>query len=509
MRLVRELLAADAEPIVAQAEAGARVARYLDVVAEGLGIRAAAILVREPAGEHLSCAASTLPVAANLLIEDRTGSGSALIRRAGAEHRAFLARRSTDDPLVRALAEADASVETVAVLPLADRRPVGVLVLAGMEAKLAADVIRTLTPALRLLSLLIAPQRDAIPAPAIDPTAEIRLEALRTERDAQAQTIQALEAHVAELEKALIDERGRATAEAPVAAPLEPAPAGQSPEPSPVADPVLVQVAVAAAENSRVAEALAVGAPLDADPSHGALAVVDTVLDWTRYDLGEQRVLPVAPGADGVEHLRAGSPSRIVVNVASPGGLALAVSLRTHGVTAPMFGVVAQAGSERVVGLGLVEAVPHPLDADALVAAVERASPRGARVFATGRDADALMKVRQTLAKQGLSVSLARDTKQIDELLAMVRPQVVVIDLSLPLRQGYELVMRMAATSPIPSLVLIAPEGDPIPTMVEKLRERLAAGAGTHAKQWLAEISVQAIPAKMTARPKPRAAVAS
>jgi len=119
------------------------------------------------------------------------------------------------------------------------------------------------------------------------------------------------------------------------------------------------------------------------------------------------------------------------------------------------------------------------------------------------------MKMRQALAKRGLSVSLARDTKQIDELLAMVRPQVVVIDLALPMRQGYELVMRMAATSPIPSLVLIAPDVDPGPMLVEKLRDRLAAGAGMRAKQWLAEVSVQALPAKMAARPKPRSAAAA
>jgi DNA-binding response OmpR family regulator len=492
VRLVRELLAADAEPAVTIADAGGRAARYLEVVADGLGITAAAILIREPAGQHLTCAASRLPAAANLLLEDRTGSGSALVRRASDERRAFLARRATDDPLVRVLAQGDTGVETVAILPLADRRPVGVLVLAGTEAKLAADVIRTLTPALRLLSLLVAPQREATaaPAPAVDPTAELRLEAMRAERDAQAQTILVLEAQVVELEKALIDEREHVARAA-----------------APAADPVLARVEAVAAENSRVAAALATGGPLPEDATLAPLAVVDTVMDWSRYDLGEQRVVIMAPGT-ALEALRAEPPSRIVLNVAAPGGLAVAVSLRAHGVTAPMFGVVAQPGNERVVGLGLVEVVAHPLNADALVAAVERASPRGARVFATGRDADALMKVRQTLAKQGLSVSLARDTKQIDELLAMVRPQVVVIDLSLPMRQGYELVMRMAATSPIPSLVLIAPDGDPVPVMVEKLRERSAAGAGMNAKQWLAEISVQALPAKMATRPKPRAAVA-
>jgi CheY-like chemotaxis protein len=167
-----------------------------------------------------------------------------------------------------------------------------------------------------------------------------------------------------------------------------------------------------------------------------------------------------------------------------------------------MFGVVAGGGSEYVVGLGVVETVAHPVDPDALVRAVEFAAPRGARVFAAGRDAEALMKMRQALAKRGLSVSLARDTKQIDELLAMVRPQVVVIDLALPMRQGYELVMRMAASTPIPAMVLLAPDADPAPVLVDKLRDRLAAGMGTAAAQWLAQLAAQELPSKTVARPK-------
>jgi CheY-like chemotaxis protein len=175
-------------------------------------------------------------------------------------------------------------------------------------------------------------------------------------------------------------------------------------------------------------------------------------------------------------------------------------ALRAHGVCAPIFGVVGAPGQERVIGIGAVEAVARPMSSDALVAAVERAAPRGARVFAAGRDAESLMKMRQTLAKQGLSVSMARDTKQIDELLAMVRPQVVVIDLELPMRQGYELIMRMATTAPIPALVLIAPEGDPSPILQALARERLAGGVGTGAKQWLTAMLAEKVPAK-SARP--------
>jgi CheY-like chemotaxis protein len=229
---------------------------------------------------------------------------------------------------------------------------------------------------------------------------------------------------------------------------------------------------------------------------------------WTRrstgarYPIAEHRILTVPPAPESADAIAAAAPGRIVLNVAAPGALAYAVGLRASGVVAPMLGVVAQTGSEQVIGLGVVEAVGHPLVPEALVLAVECASPRGARVFAAGRDAEALMKMRQALAKRGLSVSLARDTKQIDELLAMVRPQVVVIDLALPMRQGYELVMRMAATTPVPAMVLMATDGDPSPVFVDKLRDRIAAGMGTAAPQWLAQLAAQQLPSKTVARPK-------
>jgi chemotaxis response regulator CheB len=93
-------------------------------------------------------------------------------------------------------------------------------------------------------------------------------------------------------------------------------------------------------------------------------------------------------------------------------------------------------------------------------------------------------------------VSMARDTKQIDELLAMVRPQVVVIDLELPARQGYDLVMRMASTAPIPAMVVIAPQDDPSPIFQTMLRERLTTGAGIGARQWLAAMAAEKPPSK-------------
>jgi CheY-like chemotaxis protein len=98
---------------------------------------------------------------------------------------------------------------------------------------------------------------------------------------------------------------------------------------------------------------------------------------------------------------------------------------------------------------------------------------------------------------------MARDTKQIDELVAMVRPQVIVSDLELPVRVGYELVMRAATSDPSPAVILLVPAGgDPSVILAEKLRERTAAGLGVAAAQWLVEVATGA-PAKGAAKPEP------
>jgi CheY-like chemotaxis protein len=448
--------------------------------------------VRERSGT-LGRTASTLSAAANALLADPTGRGGALARRAWEERRAFLAHRGSDDLLMRAVHEADPAAETIAILPLAERQAIGVLVLTGDEKTLAADVVRTLNPALRLLALLVSPSRDVVTSDAVGR----RVEQLVAERDAQAQTILILEAQVVELEAMLAAARAVAPEKAD-------------------AVPVMVlapEVAATAADATPPPRLVAVPAPAPIEPPvptpapepeiTTTIVVVDTPGEWERCLAPEQRVVVVAPGPESVSVVRRERPGRIVVNLGAPGGLAQVVALRADGVRSPIFGVVAQAANPRVFGLGIVDAVGLPTSADALASAVERAAPRGARVFAAGRDAEALMKMRQRLAKHGLSVSLARDTKQIDELVAMVRPQVVVIDLDLPMRQGYELVMRMAATTPPPALVLIGSDADPCVLFLEKLRERLAAGLGAGAKQWLTEVAAQ----KVVVKAAPRASV--
>ena len=87
-------------------------------------------------------------------------------------------------------------------------------------------------------------------------------------------------------------------------------------------------------------------------------------------------------------------------------------------------------------------------------------SPRGTRVVTIGSDVDVLVTLRQAMARQGMSVSMAWDAKQAADLLVMVKPQLVVVDLNLR-REGYGIVARLAALDPIPNLVVIRGSADP------------------------------------------------
>lgn len=519
MRLVREILLADAEPAVVEGDALGRARRFLQVVTEGLGLRAGGLFLRALETGQLDCAASTLPASVSRLLTEPGGRLGVLARRAVEERRAFVLRRTSDEPLVQTLREADPAIETVAMVPLADRQPVGILVIAGSEAALAPEIIRTLNPGLRLLAVLVSPLRDGVRTVAGDPG---ELEAVRTERDQYARSIIELQERVTELEAGLREARAEPGAGSLAGmvemgdGPTAPAVAESIPRPMPSpthsSASAMAVPGGAAAHVARPMPALAPAtSPANAEAPRPAgepdvekvLVVVDTTAVWNGVAVPGHRVVVLAPGPDLTAEVRELAPARLVVNVLAPGALAALIALRVDGVMVRAIGALVPADGQRVVSLGALEAVGHPLVIDALVAAVMRAAPRNARVFAAGRDADALMKVRQALVKGGHSVSMARDTKQIDELVAMVRPQVIVSDLELPVRVGYELVMRAATSDPSPAVILLVPAGgDPSVILAEKLRERTAAGLGVAAAQWLVEVATGA-PAKGAAKPEP------
>src|SRR5262245_43763186 len=268
---------------MAQADAPGRATRFLAVVASGLGLRAAAVLLRNVRTGQLEYTATTLPDQAGKLLGDPAGRVMALMQRAAEERRAFLVRRAGDDPLLQALHAADPTIATLAILPLVDRGPVGILVLAGDDTSLAAETIRTLNPALRLFAVLVSPSRDGAPS---DPALLRELAAARAQNEGAAFEIAQLRARIDELETA-----ARRTAEVP---------AGEASQ----------TLASAVAETVRkvgdlVAEVVAPAAASD------LVVVIDAATAWERFAIRDHRIVALSPSGDVVAALAAAQPGRV------------------------------------------------------------------------------------------------------------------------------------------------------------------------------------------------------
>jgi CheY-like chemotaxis protein len=239
-------------------------------------------------------------------------------------------------------------------------------------------------------------------------------------------------------------------------------------ERGPLAAEVEAEDAPAAAELTPIESPPAPAAPpTPAAPPrprvHGARRLV-VVLDvdpvWEGAVIDGTEVTVVKPGSDVFARFVGVTPTRLVVNLAAPGALAAMGALRAAGVSGRFWGCLASPASDKAFPLGMIEPTTRPLDPDAVLHVLGGYATRGTRIVTAGADGDTLMSLRHALTRQGLSVSMAWDAKQAVDLFDAVRPEVVVLDLELPPRHGYELVVRLAGASPVPSAVLVYGEGD-------------------------------------------------
>jgi len=238
---------------------------------------------------------------------------------------------------------------------------------------------------------------------------------------------------------------------AALAPPSTPAPAAPgrpavaTPPRRPVVAPSLSAARSAARAASGARRLLAV---LDVDPAWGSVAIEGT------------EIVVVKPAEEAVAQLAEMSPTRQLVNLAAPGALATLSALRAAGWDGRFWACIAAPGTARALPLGMIEPLVRPLDPDAVLAVLGGYAVKGTRVVTAGADGDTFMSLRHALTRQGLSVSMAWDGKQAADLFEAVRPEVVVIDLQLPPRHGYELIVRLADARPIPSLVLVHGDED-------------------------------------------------
>ena len=94
-----------------------------------------------------------------------------------------------------------------------------------------------------------------------------------------------------------------------------------------------------------------------------------------------------------------------------------------------------------------------------MVATITGAIAGTGRLVTVSEDVEALMSVRQALTRKGTSVSMAWDAKQALDLLSMMRPDAVLVDLELA-RAACGVIGALAEIEPQPALVLISVDGD-------------------------------------------------
>ena len=333
---------------------------------------------------------------------------------------------------------------------------------AGAAAGSAADA--------RLREALVREREERAQLTSALGSAQAALSGLRaglTRRDAE------VKEQAAELER-LRAERDGLAAVRKVAPPPPPV------APPPAREPVrVVTVTPPAPTRPRVREV---------ETGRRPVVVLDVEGGWSEQAAGGHHVEVMAPADDLAEQLSELSPARIVVNLLAPGALGALAAARAAGCGARFWGCLANPGADRALMLGMVEATGSPLDPDDVAETLERYAVRGTRVVTAGADVDALMSLRQALARKGLSVSMAWDAKQAADLLQVVRPEVVVVDLALPRRDGYGIVARLAALDPPPSAILVPGPDDAAVAFAAALADSASAGGALQLGQLLAAV---------------------
>jgi ActR/RegA family two-component response regulator len=233
---------------------------------------------------------------------------------------------------------------------------------------------------------------------------------------------------------------------APTPEPARPAPEAERPR-----DTMRVLTVAPTAARSRAR---------DGDDEARRIAVIDVDPVWESTAIEGYEVVVVSPEEDTAGVLAEMAPARVVVNVAAQGALEAVAALRGTGSTAKVWGCIGLAGNERAIPIGLLEVAARPLDCDAILDILKASTSRGTRVVTAGADVDTLMSLRQAMARLGMSVSMAWDAKQATDLLTVVRPEVVVLDLDLPRQAGYGIVARLATANPIPCAVIVPGKDD-------------------------------------------------
>ena len=121
--------------------------------------------------------------------------------------------------------------------------------------------------------------------------------------------------------------------------------------------------------------------------------------------------------------------------------------------------------------LGPLRAFVAPPTAAEIAHAVEGAARGNRRTILLTEDIDAFMVAKTALAKAGHSVSMACDEKQALDLLAILRPDTVLVDVR---GAGHQAVEFLDALAPESGRILtLLVHGDPTGATLSRLAERM------------------------------------
>jgi predicted nucleic acid-binding Zn-ribbon protein len=347
----------------------------------------------------------------------------------------------------------------------------------AVQARLEQSLARETAERARLAGVLEATQG------ALD-----ELQRSQTDRDAVA------EERTREIERdvqRLVEECARLTAERDAAVEQKTVPGAPRPR-----EPMRVVTVTGPAPRARSRESEATPLPI---------AVLDVDRAWEAA-ADAQPIVVLATGEDVATRLRETPVARVVVNLAAPGALDAVAALRARGSAIRVWGCLADPASDRALPLGMVEPASRPVDPDAVVTALAAHARLGTRVVTAGGDVDALMSLRQALARQGMSVSMAWDGKQARDLFGVVRPEVVVVDLALPRGDGFAIVAQLGTADTPPGLVVLIPGAeDPCAGFAATLADPAYAGRIVTLQGLLAAILARSDESPAERRPKVRA----
>jgi predicted nucleic acid-binding Zn-ribbon protein len=122
---------------------------------------------------------------------------------------------------------------------------------------------------------------------------------------------------------------------------------------------------------------------------------------------------------------------------------------------------IAPPQATKAIALGFVNWMAQPKEAKEFIGTLTQLCGRSERVLTVGLETEGLLSARDELKKHGLSLSMAWDSKQGQELLEMVNPSTVVVNLDLPRGDGYRALGRLGGTEIRHRWILCGGEGPP------------------------------------------------